>query len=85
MIYQVRYDKVPLELVANSERFFPSKWITPCKSDVTDEFVAYAKPLVGEDWPSVPVINGRQRFTQFKPVFAGKKLPAYIPEGNRKK
>ncbi len=85
LIYQVRYDKVPLELVANSERFFPAKWITPCMSDVTDEFVAYAKPLVGEDWPSVPVLNGRQRFTQFKPLFADKKLPAYIPQDSRKK
>ena len=85
LIYQVRYDKVPLETVANSERFFPANWITPCKSDVTDEFVAYAKPLVGEDWPSVPVINGRQRFTRFQPVFAEKKLPAYIPEDSRKK
>ncbi len=85
MIYQVRYDKAPLELVANSERFFPKNWITADGCDVTDEFMAYVRPLVGEDWPSVPVINGRQRFTQFKPVFADKKLPAYELEAFRKK
>jgi 6-phosphofructokinase 1 len=84
LIYQVRYDKVPLELVANSERTFPASWLAPSKTDVTDEFVKYALPLIGEDWPSVPTIAGRQRFTQFKPIFAPKRLPAYIPEGNRK-
>ena len=82
-IYQVRYDKVPLELVANSERFFPSEWITPDKSDVTDEFVDYCRPLIGEDWPSVPMINGRQRFSQFEMLFADKKLGRYIPESSR--
>jgi ATP-dependent phosphofructokinase / diphosphate-dependent phosphofructokinase len=32
----------------------------------------------------VPTVAGRQRFTQFKPVFAPKTLAAYVPEGNRK-
>ncbi len=84
LIYQVRYDKAPLGEVANSERFFPSEWITPCKSDVTDEFVDYCTPLIGEDWPSVPIINGRQRFTKFEMKFADKKLPAYELEALRK-
>ncbi len=83
-IYNVRYDKVPLELVANSERTFPATWITPNKIDVTDEFIQYAKPLIGEDWASVPVINGRQRFTRFKPVFAEKMLPEYVLQALRK-
>jgi ATP-dependent phosphofructokinase / diphosphate-dependent phosphofructokinase len=82
-IYQVKYDKVSLELVANSERFFPSEWITPDKTDVTDEFVDYCRPLIGEDWPSVPMINGRQIFAHFEMIFADKKLNSYIPEGNR--
>ena len=77
VIYSVVYDKVPLEKVANSERTFPKEWIAPNKMDVTDDFIAYAKPLIGEDWASVPVINGRQRFAHFKPNFADKKLPAY--------
>lgn len=80
IIYNVRYDKVPLEKVALSERTFPAKWISENKMDVTDDFLAYVRPLIGEDWVSVPVINGRQRFTQFKPIFADKKLPNYKPE-----
>ncbi len=77
LIYNVTYDKVPLEKVANSERTFPAEWLAPNKIDVTDEFLDYATPLIGEDWPSVPVIGGRQRFTRFVQKFADKKLPAY--------
>lgn len=83
-IYSVHYDKVPLEKVALSERVFPNNWISQNKIDVTDAFLHYARPLLGEDWVSVPLINGRQRFTKFKPVFAGKKLFEYEPEGYRK-
>ena len=35
-------------------------------------------------YASVPVINGRQRFTRFKPIFADKKLPTYVLEALRK-
>ena len=84
LIYNVDYDKVPLELVANSERTFPEAWIAPNKIDVTDDFLKYATPLLGEDWASVPVINGRQRFTRFAPIFAEKKLPAYELQAARK-
>ncbi len=83
-IYNVRYDKVPLEDVANSERTFPQEWIDQTRIDVTDDFIAYAKPLIGEDWASVPVINGRQRFARMKPLFADRKLPAYELQAARK-
>ncbi len=79
-IYNVKYDKVPLEKVALSERTFPEKWIAESRTDVTDEFLDYVRPLIGEDWVSVPVINGRQRFTKFRPVFAERKLTSYQPE-----
>ncbi len=79
-IYSVRYDKVPLEKVALSERQFPGEWISENHMDVTDEFLRYARPLIGEDWVSVPLIDGIQRFTRFKPVFAEKKLKTYVPE-----
>jgi len=84
IIYHVRYDKVPLEKVALSERYFPEKWIAPNRVDVTDEFLKYARPLIGEDWVSIPLIDGRQRFARFKPVFADKKLAPYEPEAYRK-
>ena len=82
LIYNVRYDKVPLEKVALSERFFPENWIAKNRYDVTDDFIKYVRPLIGEDWVSVPMIKGLQRFTKFKPIFAEKKLPNYVPETN---
>jgi 6-phosphofructokinase 1 len=77
-IYRVRYDKTPLEMVANSERAFPAEWIAPSRTDVSDDFVRYARPLIGDDWPSVPLVGGLQRFTRFEPIFAEKKLPQYV-------
>ena len=82
LIYNVKYDKVPLEKVALSERFFPENWIAKNRYDVTDDFIKYVKPLIGEDWVSVPMINGLQRFTKFKPIFAEKRLQNYVPEAN---
>ena len=76
-IYNVYYDRVPLEQVANSERTFPQAWITPGGVDVSDEFVAYARPLIGDHWPGIPLVDGRQRFARIKPILAEKKLPAY--------
>jgi 6-phosphofructokinase 1 len=82
-LYSVRYDKVPLELVANSERAFPKGWMAPSRTDVTDEFLAYARPLIGEDWPSVPLVDGRLRFARLKPIFAEQVLPRYLPAAYR--
>ncbi len=82
-IYNVRYDKAPLAEVANSERTFPEAWIAPSGTDVTDEFLAYAQPLIGEDWASVPIVNGRQRYTRFRSVFADRKCAAYVPQALR--
>jgi len=82
-IYSVRYDQVPLELVANSERAFPEAWIAPSRTDVTDDFLAYARPLIGEDWPSIPLVDGRQRFARLEPVFADQRLPEYVPQAYR--
>ncbi|MCD6475899.1 MAG: diphosphate--fructose-6-phosphate 1-phosphotransferase [Anaerolineaceae bacterium] len=79
-IYSVRYDKVPLEKVANSERTFPKKWISKNRIDVTDDFTHYAMPLIGSNWPSIPLVNGLQRFARFKRIFATQKLPAYVPQ-----
>jgi 6-phosphofructokinase 1 len=83
-IYNVRYDKVPLPEVANSERTFPADWIATNGYDVTDDFIRYAKPLTGSEMLSLPVIDGRQRLTRFKPIFAEKKLSHYIPQADRK-
>ena len=83
-IYHVRYDKVPLTEVAMSERQFPSEWIAPSGFDVTDDFLRYARPLVGDDMVSLPMVDGRQRLTRFEPVFAEQKLPTYTLQADRK-
>jgi len=83
-VYRVRYDKVPLEQVANSEREFPSAWIAPGRTDVTDDFVRYARPLIGDDWPAVPLVDGRQRFAHLEPIFAPQKLAVYVPQAQRR-
>jgi len=82
-IYNVRYDKVPLELVANSERAFPEAWISANRLDVTEAFVQYARPLIGDHWPAIPLVDGRQRFARLAPVFAEVKLPGYVPQATR--
>jgi 6-phosphofructokinase 1 len=78
--YHVRYDKVPLGLVANSERHFPGAWVAEGGLDVTDEFVRYARPLIGDSWPSIPLVDGRQRFARLQPIFAEQKLSEYQPQ-----
>jgi 6-phosphofructokinase len=85
LIYNVDYSKVLLSEVANSERKFPQEWLAENKIDVTDDFVKYARPLIGDDWVSVPIINGIQRFARFEKIFANTKLPRYVPQAFREK
>ncbi len=82
-VYRVRYDKVPLEQVAGADRQFPSSWIAPEGMDVTDEFVRYAEPLIGEEMVSLPLVRGRVRMTRFRPIYAEQKLPPYVPQADR--
>jgi len=82
--YSVHYDKVPLEKVANSERFFPRHWLAPSRIDVTDEFISYAQPLIGEDWVSVPMVKGLPRFARISLKHARRKLADYVPQTYRK-
>ena len=83
-IYSIWYDQVPLDIVANSERTFPAGWIAANQTDVTDDFIRYAQPLVGEDWVSVPLVNGRQKFARLTQTFVEKKLPSFQPQAFRK-
>jgi 6-phosphofructokinase len=82
--YTARFDKVLLEQVANSERHFPAHWIAENGADVTDDFLRYAQPLIGTEWPQIPLENGIQRYARFAPIFADQKLPAYVPQTYRK-
>lgn len=77
--YRVHYDKVPLDQVAASARQLPPGWITADGLDVTDSFLHYARPLIGETWPQIPIEDGLQRFARLQIRFIDKKLPAYVP------
>ena len=82
--YTVRYDKTPLAGVAAKDRAFPKKWIAPGGIDVTDEYLAYARPLIGNDWVSVPLVDGLARFARITPKLAPKRLADYVPQTYRK-
>ena len=77
--YQPYFDKVKLEVVANSERFLPKEWIAPNGIDVTDDFIRYARPLIGDGNPELRIENGLQRFARIKKVMIEKKLETFIP------
>lgn len=78
--YKAVFDKMPLEVVANSVRFMPRDWITKDGLDVTDDFIHYAMPLIGSGWPEIELENGLQRFTRFDIKFVDRKLPEYVPQ-----
>ena len=77
--YCAYYDQVPLAKVANSFRYLPKSWLTAAELDVTDDFIRYAQPLIGSDWPPIQLINGRQRYACLEVKFIDKKLPPYTP------
>ena len=81
--YQAYYDKVPLERVANSERALPPSWISGDGLDVTDDYVRYARPLIGDGSPAVLVEGGIQSFARLRMDFVPRKLPAYTPMNHR--
>ncbi|MGA2975654.1 MAG: diphosphate--fructose-6-phosphate 1-phosphotransferase [Spirochaetia bacterium] len=82
--YRAYFDKVPLETVANSSRFMPQAWITKDGLDVTDDFILYAAPLIGDRDPEIPREAGLQRFARFDIQFIQKKCRAYQPVRFRK-
>ena len=44
--YRVEFISVPVNEVANHEKTVPMNWITPDGHDVTEELIAYMKPLI---------------------------------------
>ncbi len=81
--YKIRYDHVPLLTVANSQRFLPAGWISKDGLDVTDDFIRYAQPLIGDEWPEIPLENGLQRFARLQVRFVDRRCPDYVPVGLR--
>lgn len=81
--YEAYYDSVALSDVAMSERFLPREWIAPGGTDVTDAFIRYAAPLLGDRWPDAPLENGLARFARLSITFIDRKCPDYVPQGLR--
>jgi 6-phosphofructokinase 1 len=77
--YQVYFDKVELDQVAVSARQIPRHWLSRDGLDVTDEFVRYARPLIGDSWAPIPLENGVPRFARLDVRFIDKKLPDFVP------
>ena len=67
--YQLEMKPVPLDIVANTEKKVPTQWIRPDHTGLTDDFIAYALPLIqGET--QLPYENGLPRFARLKKVLA---------------
>jgi 6-phosphofructokinase 1 len=82
--YQVYFDSVDLEIIANSARFLPPEWISKSGIDVTDDFIDYAMPLIGEEMYPIPLKHGLQDFAVLGNQITEQKLPSYIPVNFRK-
>lgn len=65
---------MPLELAANTEKKVPLEWITRNGTDVSDEFVRYALPLIGKRDCKAPLEDGLPRFARLR------KIPAIAPD-----
>jgi 6-phosphofructokinase 1 len=81
--YRARYDQVPLEKMANTVRHLPPAWLDASKTDVTDAFVRYARPLIGDEWAPVELEGGLPRFARLERRFVEKRLPDYLPVNHR--
>ncbi|NLM77637.1 MAG: diphosphate--fructose-6-phosphate 1-phosphotransferase [Ruminococcaceae bacterium] len=81
--YRVVYDQVPLRAMANSARFLPLEWISRDGLDVTDDFIRYAQPLIGTEWPDQPMQHGLQRFARLDIALLPRRCPPYVPLAHR--
>ncbi len=66
--YECEYKLLPLELAANTEKKVPAEWIINNGTDVSDEFVKYAMPLIQGE-AKAPLEDSLPRFARLKKVF----------------
>ncbi len=67
--YVCKTKLIPLTSVANAEKKVPMEWITEEKNFVTDDFIAYALPLIQGE-PKRPVENSLPRYAKLKKIIA---------------
>lgn len=71
--YQWEPELVDLQKAANSEKRIPKEWITADGNYVTEECIAYIRPLImGE--VDLPIENGLPRYAKLKKQILPKKL-----------
>lgn len=59
--YVVEYSMAPIERIANAEKKIPREWVNEAGNDVTDEMVAYLRPLI-EGEMEIPYENGLPKY-----------------------
>ncbi len=65
--YEIEYVAEPLSSAANAEKKIPAEWITESGTDLTDDFVSYALPLISGE-PERRLKNGLPEYAKLKYV-----------------
>jgi len=55
--YQVSYSAVRIDEIANKEKYLPDNFINARGNFITEEFIQYAKPLIGSPLPDFSVLK----------------------------
>lgn len=63
--YQIDYVLKDVNVICNQEKCVPATWITADGSDVTEDFIRYARPLIQGE-VTVPTENGVPKFAYRK-------------------
>ncbi|UCC68837.1 MAG: 6-phosphofructokinase [Armatimonadota bacterium] len=74
--YQCELTLSDLEIVANEEKLIPREWLNEAGNDVTQDFVAYARPLIEGEVPT-PIENGLPRYARLREVRVEQRLLAW--------
>ncbi len=70
--YKIAYKLLPLKLAANTEKTVPLEWITENGTNISDEYVKYALPLIQGE-AKAKTEDGLPRFANLKKVLVEKK------------
>lgn len=65
--YEIEYVAEPLSSAANAEKQIPAEWITADGTNLTDDFVAYALPLIAGE-PNRRLKNGLPVYAKLKNI-----------------
>ena len=65
--YEIEYVAEPLSSAANAKKQIPAEWITADGTNLTDDFVAYALPLIAGE-PNRRLKNGLPEYAKLKNI-----------------